>query len=183
MIAIAEKYPIVSEDPGIQIEYEEIRRAGQSHKCAEMFALQQGPALDTDTTFTSGKGTLRDQFDGDEQGLQAVVTAAQRRGYTPNATDTYEPQLADFVGDPRAFVPYATGGKAHVAAVCKEKDLACHGKVEVKRERKPPPKEIPLAEDLVEQNARRAIEKNPDLAHGNMAELREEMIEKHGPIR
>jgi len=48
-------YPVISRDPAIQQEYERMRRDGQSHNCAEMFATQTSPGLQTDTRFLHGR--------------------------------------------------------------------------------------------------------------------------------
>jgi putative FmdB family regulatory protein len=63
------------------------------------------PAIRTSTTSFSGRGTLLQQFDGDEKEAGRVVAAARKQGYNPSIYDIYEPCLADRCGDPKAFLP------------------------------------------------------------------------------
>ncbi|MEA3351195.1 MAG: zinc ribbon domain-containing protein [Chloroflexota bacterium] len=92
------------------------------------------PALHTDTSYIAGIGTLQDQFDNEGE-LMRVVNAAKKNGYTPKATDIYEPGMANKCGDPAAFVPH-TDPKTHIRRVCEKRDVTCHGAVEVKRKGK-----------------------------------------------
>lgn len=101
---------------------------------AEIFAIRQGPNLNTDTTFLAGVGTLRDQF-GNENELNRVVKAARKQGYEPKASDYYDSGLANRCGDPLAFVP-SSDPKSHIRRVCEQQDRTCHGAVEVKRKSK-----------------------------------------------
>ncbi len=128
-------YPVISSSPAVQGAYVKMRRSGESHRLAEMLALRSGPQLSTDTSFLAGVGTLRDQFDGNDAELNRVVKEAKKQGYTPKATDYYEPSLANRCGDPGAFIPH-NEPKGHVRRLCNKRDLACHGAVEVKRKAK-----------------------------------------------
>lgn len=126
--------PVISDKPAIQAFYLEMRRDGQSHNIAEICALRQGPGVETENSYLNGVGDLRSQFE-DESELNRVVKAAKKQGYTPKATDTYEPGIANSCGDPAAFVPHI-GPKSHVKRVCEKRDVTCHGGVEVKRKAK-----------------------------------------------
>lgn len=128
------EYPTISDDPAVQEFYEDCRRRGESHNLAEMFATRRGPNLNTDTTFMAGLGTLRDDFTNENE-LNRVVKAAKKNGYTPKASDHYDPFLANKCGDPLAFIPSANP-KGHVRKVCEKRDQTCHGAVEVKRKAK-----------------------------------------------
>jgi hypothetical protein len=86
-----------------------------------------------DTYFFAGKGTLADQFKGSEDQLEYLVAQAKRKGYNPNPNDVYTPALAQYPGDPAAFVP-PSGGLNHIKHICEERDLSCGGAF--KRERK-----------------------------------------------
>lgn len=70
---------------------------------------QKFPGLRTDTSFHTGRGTLLDQLDGDELAAKKVTDAAKKRGYTPGANDVYISQLADKMGDPKAFFKPSEG--------------------------------------------------------------------------
>ncbi len=92
------------------------------------------PSIRSDTNFLAGQGTLRDQFDNEGE-LLRVVKAAKNLGYTPKATDVYEPRLANRCGDPAAFLPHIDP-KAHIRHVCEARDQECQGTVTVKRRSK-----------------------------------------------
>lgn len=128
-------FPVISADLGVQAFYVACRQQGESHNAAEMFATRRGPNLSTDTTFLAGVGTLRSQFDDKDDELNRVVKAAREQGYEPKASDYYNPSLANRCGDPLAFVS-SSDPKGHIRRVCEQRDLECHGGVEVKRKPK-----------------------------------------------
>jgi len=141
-----------------------------------MLAFQKAPRGHTDASFTQFRGTLEQQFAGDPEGLAQVVAAAKRQGYTPSYTDVYLPNLADSVGDPRAFVKT----RGELKKVCEERGLECTGTVNVKgRERREIPN-VRLADDIAEAAVNDMIRENPDLSRKNRKELKEQVIEKHG---
>jgi len=179
------KYPSISSDPYIQGRYVSMRRNGESHMISEMLALQSAPRAKTDDTyfkiaFDGRQQTLGEQFKGDEKVLDHVVKTAREHGYEPQYTDFYASGLAEFPGDPKAFIP-ASGGRGHIRRVCEERNMACHGAVNVKRREleNPPEKVTGLAEDLVQERVDAAIKADPSKAE-NLPGLREEIIEKHG---
>ena len=89
----------------------------------------------TDRELFRGKGTLLDQFGDDAIGrkeLKEYVANAKQAGGKPHYTDLYIPGLADFPGDPRAFVP-ASEGRGHIRRQCEARDRECNGLVNVKR--------------------------------------------------
>lgn len=122
----------------------------------------------TDREYFRGKGSLSDQFVGREKELTIRVANAQRHGYRPTSSDVYEPSLAMFPGDPAGFISPA-GGRSQVAR--RRDEMTAEG---------PIPKAVKLAPDIVESIRRDRITENPDLAHANQRELREEIVDKHG---
>jgi putative FmdB family regulatory protein len=97
------------------------------------------PAIRTDATFVRGKGTLLDQFQGDEAEVKRVTDAAKSQGYTPSASDIYEPCIAKCKGDPEAFLP-ASDPVGSLRRVCKKRGIGCEGRgVTIKA----PPSESP----------------------------------------
>lgn len=74
-------YETISDNPAIQAEYEAMRAAGESHKMAEMLALQ---------AFPFGRDENRILMQGKESGK------------------FYSSQLARYQGDPRAYVSSAS---------------------------------------------------------------------------
>jgi len=174
-------YPTISADPAVQKLYEASRRLGNSHKCAEMLAFHRPPNAVTDREFLRGIGTLADQFDGDTVGLKAVVENARAHGYNPSYTDFYNKGLANFPGDPLAFIP-ADSARGHVKRVCESRGDSCHGMVNVKaRDVGPPPDDKPgIAPDIVQRHVNAQIKRDPSLS-GKKAELCEAFIERHAP--
>ena len=157
-------------------------RRGSSPRLAELFALRQAPGLNTDATFLAGRGTLQDQFKGDEIVLDQITKTAKRHGYNPNANDVYISSLAQFPGDPKAFVP-PTNAKGHVRKVCEDRGWSCHGSVNVKGTAKndDPGEGIKLADDLAEANVKRMVKKDPSLARkATKKELKAEAVLRHG---
>ena len=90
-------YPNISTNPAIQMIYEDLRRAGQSHSIAEMLACQQPPCDAADRTFLAG---LSPKTDKEEVKLRRM---AERQGYSVSGA-TYLHSLARFRGDPEAFI-------------------------------------------------------------------------------
>jgi hypothetical protein len=92
---------IISDLPEVQRAYERMRSKGQSHNMAEMLALRQVPTLRTNATMLAG----REPHYGVEQNnmySRAVNGTAKRYGLDPA---NYCPGLADYAGDPKAFLP------------------------------------------------------------------------------
>jgi len=91
-----------------------------------MLAMRQAPRTSgTDTTFFSGIGSLEQQFGSDPEGrsqLAAYVNNARKHGYNPNPNDYYVGAIADFPGDPKAFVG-AKDGLSHVRKVLEDKGM------------------------------------------------------------
>jgi hypothetical protein len=174
-------YPTISADPAVQRHYCVCRARGTSHNLAMIFATGKAPGSVTDKEFLAGRGTLRDQFGGDEVGLKEVVKRARQQGYEPKASDVYLPGLANSVGDPLAFVPPGDA-RGHVKRVCEMRGDACYGMVKVKaREVGPPPDDKPgIAPDIVERHVNAQIKRDPSLS-GKKAELCEAFIERHAP--
>ena len=85
-----------------------MRRQGQTHNMAEMLAYRQAPASKTDDDFFRGQGTLDKQV-GDDPHYMADITDGYRAatGHNPNPNYIYQAGLAQFPGDPRAFVDSA----------------------------------------------------------------------------
>lgn len=178
---MAEEYQIVSSNPVTQGFYEHCRDEGNSHRMAEMLAFQQAPRCNTDREFFEGVGTLAKQFEGDEKVLDQITRNSMKHGHKPNANDMYVSALAKFPGDPKAFVP-ASGGRGHVQEVCEQRGWACSGSVNVKsREAESAPKKVALGEDIVRSKIRQMVRNNPDNARKSYRELRESVIDKHGP--
>lgn len=174
-------YDVISTDPAVQAHYELCRSKGTSHNLAMIFATRRAPGSLSDREFFAGRGTLSDQFRGDERTLDLLVAEAKNKGYSPSPNDVYVSALANDFGDPLAFVP-AAGGRGHVKKVCEMRGHGCEGLVSVKPSGMiDPPQNGPrLAEDIVADGVAAEIRKNPDLA-SRREEVREAFIERHAP--
>lgn len=150
-------------------------------RMTETLKSRKFPPIRTDSTFLANHGTLDKQFEGDDRQLEAVVEAARKRGYNPNPNDTYIPSLARYTGDPLAFVP-AGNPRGHIKKVCEETDRACEGAVEVGRTQKEPEKTVPLAEDLIQEEAAIRISNDPSEGLKPDEQLRNEIIQDHGAV-
>lgn len=124
------------------------------------------PAIQgTDSQYYRGKGTLMNQF-RNRHDLNVRLKASGKRGFRPSANDVYEPCLASYPGDPKAFI---SGGRGQIKR-----------RQEEMRRGEPTDNKVPLAENLVREKARTAIRQNPELAHLPKGKLRERILEKHG---
>ena len=97
------------------------------------------PALRTAKNFSRGRGTLLQQYGGDEAEVQRLTDAAKKQGYTPRDTDIYEPSIANRKGDPKAFLP-ASDPVGALKRVCAEREIGCEGRgvnIKSKPEREP----------------------------------------------
>lgn len=160
--------------------YNEAIANGVTPMMADMLASRQGPGLKTDTTIWGGAGTLDSQFKNNQPHLKLITEAAKKAGYTPNPNYVYQPALAEFLGDPKAFVP-PSEGNSHVRKVCEERGWGCEGAVKIKTPQGPPPKPVKLAESLIREGVTKMVTDNPDLARKPIRQLREAVIDKHAP--
>ncbi len=95
--------------------------------CGTLTRIIGAPVIRTATTFVKGQGTLLSQFGGDEAEVKRLVTEAEKQGYTPKASDIYEPGIALRKGDPKAFLPSSDPVGA-LKRVCKERGTGCEGR-------------------------------------------------------
>ncbi len=164
--------------------YAKARRCGSDNKFASMVALQRTPGAMTDDVFFSGIPSLADQM-GSKKRLDALVASCKKAGFTPNPTDVYQSGLARFPNDPQAVVSRSQG-RGYIRRLCEERGWACEGGVNVKH-RQPEhdpldPKYCkPMGEDLIRSNARRMAEKDPSIKRLKPQEIREKVLEAHGP--
>lgn len=177
-------YPIVSDDSQIQAEYVAARKRGESHNFAEMVALQRFPGLgQTDTKLFRNYGTLLDQCGGVEREAARVVSNAKKHGYSPGYNDVYMPTLAQFPGDPRAFVSQAEGFEKARRYMDELGVSPIGGPLEHKQKRveKPPKPSVPLAERTIRRYMKQEIERDPSLKNDRKRRqaMREAIVERH----
>ena len=164
--------------------YMRLRREGKDHRLADMLASQRPPGGFTDDTFFSGIPRLAEQI-GDDKQVERYVNAARKHGYNPSPNDMYQPGLARFPGDPEAFLNRSRG-RSYIRDLCRQRGWGCNGAVNVESrepDSDPYAKEncVPLGNDIVNSFARDMVKKNPDLKRKNRAELRQMILDKHGP--
>lgn len=164
--------------------YVRSRRNGAQDKFAAMVALQRSASGMTDDVFFAGMPTLADQM-GSKKKLNALVANCRAAGFTPNYRDVYQSGLARFPNDPQAVVSRSQG-RSYIKNLCESRGWACEGGVNVAH-REPeddplaPKNCIPLANDIIRSNASRMISENPELRHKPASELRQMVLDKHGP--
>jgi len=132
----------------------------------------------TSTRYLSRFGTLADQFGQDTAGLARRVAIARKAGGRPSYNDVYDPTLATYPGDPDGFIP-STDAKGHVKRVLAKRGVGCKGGIcptPTGPGREPP--QIPLAEDIIQDEMARQIKRDPGLA-ANKQKLREEILDRH----
>jgi hypothetical protein len=159
--------------------YDASRKSGASHRFALMCALQQAPASRTDSDYFRKHPSLAKQFEGraGQADLTYRLKQAKAHGYTPNPNSYYDASLADFAGDPKAWIG-PSEGRGKVEAVMEARKVKAAKRAEQKA--KEPTGRKRLAPDIVAQCAEVAIAKNPDLARKSKREITDMMVEQHG---
>lgn len=144
---------------------------GCSRRMAELLAHRRCPALNTDKMFFARHGALGDELHPEY--LKGVVKDARRHGYHPTPGDVYMPGLAQFRGDPAAFVSRSTGAKARIKAYMDD----------IERGPDSDPLANPtLADDIVMEKIDEMAANDPGLLQRrDVRDVREEVLEKHGP--
>jgi hypothetical protein len=118
----------------------------------------------TDTQYFRQRGTLEKQFNSDHD-LKIRVEQARKHGYNPNPNDVYEPCLAQFPGDPNAFISPSQGKRQIRQAAAK----ICA----------PKPAKDGLAENLIQKYSRDMVKEHPSMKRLKPSELREAVLDKH----
>lgn len=168
---------IVSPNPAQQAHYEQMVAAGESPRLAEMLALGRSPyGKGTDRTFMEGRmGGEQFAKNPDLGNYYAEIAKAAGVDITGKQ---YQMQLADWPGDPTAWV----GGVDDVKRVCREKNLRCQGAVDFRdTHERPPMPDIDVADDLVDDALIRAVDADPSLRERPFEEVRAEVKERVKP--
>lgn len=123
-------------------------------------------------------GTKVGDLPFEEQDL--LRTKARAAGVHVGANDSYMPTLADEVMDPMAAVPHSDP-EGHIRKLCRQRGVPCDGDlIKQSAPQRDPEPAVPLAEDLIQEEAQERIAREPSLAE-KPAELREQIIDDHGP--
>lgn len=165
-------------------QYMKMRLAGESDKLATMVSLRKGPVLSTDDTFFQGSKPLYEQF-GSQKALDRNLAVSKRMGFTPDPNSVYFPNLARFKGDPEAYVSRSQG-RGYIRRLLEKRGWSSEGAVSVAgRGPESDPLDakncVPLGEDVIQRYAGKMIEKDPSLRQLGRKELRERVLDRHGP--
>lgn len=150
-------------------------------KLLEALAARQFPGLETEDTANSGAFTISHMAEENPIACDALCKAAERAGYRPKPTDTYEAGLASFMGDPTAFCGHDK--RAHIRKVSEMKRLGGHGMVDIDT---PEPDHDPyesapkLSPRIAKRILNRQIKANPDLARDDKRGLLQDIVSQHG---
>jgi len=97
--------------------YRKLRKDGVSHNMAEILAHRQCPGLRTGSTMLRNRKPYFG-IDQDQKHTNAIQATAKRHGLDPA---NYCPTLADYAGDPKAFLPHDDPA-GHVKRVERKRD-------------------------------------------------------------
>lgn len=168
--------PVVSPDPVIQVAYEVLVEGGQSHSFAEMVAFAEPPRSKTTREFWMGRWNFADS---DPEMYTKYKKQAEAAGVSTTGK-FYLHSLADFPGDPRAWVSDETDAKA----LCEERNLSC-SELGVKS-RPVPPRRVPLGDDIIRSHSKMLsldenfMDQNPNLRKAKPEEWKEATIATFG---
>lgn len=165
--------PLIEDPNGpnrhIQDAYQNMRARGESHSMAEMLAYRQSPSANTDREFQM-HGTLDKQIGDPENIYLNEVTSNYRKatGQNPNPNHLYVQSLAQYPGDPRAFV----ADRGDVKRRAEELNVSVSGAVNhtASEPRVDPFKttmkdttRAPIANDLKQMITDAIVKKNPEM--------------------
>lgn len=173
-----EMFPVISPFTSVQEAYEAMRRDGQSHNIAEMLALQQSPAIQTDATFLAGHCN-GNQFEKTPIVGDFYRTEAERAGVNTKGK-VYKSSLAEYAGDPKAWV----SGRSDIVKVAEERGWGVKGSVNVKLDNtRKPMDDIDVAPDLVHERVFHRAAANPDVMRRPYRDVFEETKEQMLPAK
>lgn len=145
----------------------------------EMCDSMTPPSVQSDTTFHKGRGTLLDQMEGDDAAVHRLTEKAKARGYTPGANDVYISQLADSLGDPKAFFKPSEGRaelKKRLEQTGKGVDMPG-----MRVESKPfDEKKRPALNPRIAKNLARGYRESGEHSNKSDSELLQHVVKKHG---
>lgn len=162
------------------------RRKGQSHRFAEMAAMNRPPRCNTDDVQFRGIPTIAHQQDGNPY-MKNILAKAKQRGFVPPAHAIYHSGLARYPGDHEAFVTPEMG-RGYIRRLSEFRGSAVEGDMTIPH-RPPdydplaPERCVPMAEDLIRANSQRMIAKDPALKKLKRKELRERVLQQFGPSK
>jgi hypothetical protein len=151
----SQKLPRISKDAKVQAAYAAMRRAGESHTLAEMLALKRFPGVKSDSVWNEGRCN-GNQFEKCPALGDHYRRVAESEGVSI-VGKTYLSGLADYPGDPRAWV----SDRHDVLAIAKERNYTCRGYVEHEGHDVEPMPDVPIAPELVEREVAEILAADP----------------------
>lgn len=145
-------------------------------RLCDMFLAQQPPGSQTDREFLYGHCN-GNQFEkqphvGDFYRAWAAAAGVNTTG------KVYKKTLARFPGDPQAWI----SDRGDVRRLCEQRGDGCEGDVTVKLPDVEPPKEIALADDIVEKAVAKQIPKGERISKKERNALKEKTRERMTPF-
>ena len=163
-------------------EFVKYQEQASKQRMEDMLEAQEFGGMMTDDVFLAGLPQIQHMHNKAEQ--EYICRKAKEGGYTPKPTDVYQPGLARYKGDPRAFVNHGQA-RGHVRHICESEGRACEGAVNVEaREPEADPWDKPkhkLSPRLIKEMAQKQVAADPKLARLDKRELVEKVVAEHGP--
>lgn len=163
----------------VRVRREGEERGNNADRWACMLALNAFPGINTTDSFWAGRKPWHEVFG--ERYANRVKSELARKGVNITAGQEYMPELARYVGDPEAVVPF-NGARSYMKKLCEKRGWAINGATTVDhREPDSDPYESapPLAEDIIREKGRQMVQKGQFKGKDRKA-LREAVIERFG---
>lgn len=142
----------------------------------DMLESGRPPRGISDCTFLRGHAN-GSQFESQPE-IGDIYAAAARAGGQVTKGKVYLSSLAEYPGDPRAWVE----SRDDVRKLCEERNYSCEGTVNVRmRNDLPPAESPPVADDLVDAAVARAVAADPGLREKDAGEVRHAVKEAITP--
>lgn len=170
-------FDIAQAGPAVQEHYLRMLAAGQSPRFAEMAALRQPPGTrGTDRALMEGR-LNNQQFAAMHTPLaRRMIREAQSAGISTSGK-FYMGGLADKRAhrDPKAWVDSVSD----IKRVAQERDLHVQGIIEYSPPQKPPKKSVDIAPDILREQVRKELKRNPSLRRRDAIERVKDRIVPH----
>ena len=132
------------------------------------------PNVITHTTFFRGAKLGAAAFANDDAETRFRMLQPSKQAGVSIEGKTYQPGLARFPGDPRAFVEPDLHA---IRKVCRERGLRCQELGTKIRDDGPPPEPTPIAEDIVQRECQRLIQSG-EMSVFDIDKKREEIADR-----
>lgn len=161
-------FDVARAGPAVQEHFLRMVAAGQSPRFAEMAALQQPPGTrGTDRAFMEGR-LNNEQFASMHAPLARRMLSEAKAAGISTSGKFYVGGLADKRAhlDPKAWVDSVSD----IKKVAQERDLYVQGIVEYSPPEKPPRKSVDIAPDILREQVRKELKRDPALKRSDAVE-------------